>query len=656
MLVAIRGGRKNTDPTYRCAAMEDTPGRYCVLDVDSSGRVQRRLTLPMTAKRQVEKMCNQSSVPVYVDFRKTTGLVPALELQRTDVIDANDVMLSIRANKSEEEKRTLRSLYARTTARLHESAPVFRGAAASLGNPSFATSTDSESFVQKHYGLKESGLHSDVCDVIAKTPEWKMHRQHAHDCLDRLSTRLTAHADIDRAEHAFVRDMAEGGLEVLEKPVRRIGYEASEPIFRGELVQPHDTFSLNADFRPKGSQERAVVRRFAEVYQDRSLSSHAERTYRNAEAPPAPEPRAGAILAGIKVTFKDRPHMEAALKELNPTLTITYVTEQSTKIHAPMLVDKSPGSTTPAYVESSAGKMAMFEPAIPVEVFEKQAQGVKAAAQSESLTEKLSAMVVSLLRRTNANEPKVTLKNNVQLQVALAGLAPAYYLAVQPDEIERIASAPMDHPFITELASAIVDYTNGHILHRESDYIPKYKVIKSNTGYFGIGGEEQVNKGWNMVPSQWNAHGARKAKADDFDKAAEAGDAVSYVFGKNFGILPSFDGSARAEAFHLNAPGRNDGEEGSMTGVDETLLSDAKQIFEGFMNAKAPDRMDDLGKWVAARLDPKTWSSVSLWPMIPYETASFTPVEEQMRNGPAPYDYKSILARLQKLASVAQQS
>lgn len=659
MLVAIRGARKGVDPTYRCAAMEDAAGRYCILDVDGSGRVQRRLTLPMTAKRQVEKMCNQSTVPVYVDRRATPGLVPALELERGDVVDANDVLLSIRANKSEEEKRTLRTLYTRTTARMNESAPTFRGAATAMGNPSFAQRTENAGFVQKHYGLKENGLHSDVCDIDPKTPEWRMHRQHANHCLDRLGARLTAHADIDSAEKAFVADMAEGGLEVVEKPVRRIGYEPSEPLFRGEFVQPHDTFSLNADFRSKTTGERAVLRRFAEVSREQTLSRHADLTFRGTDADSTATSRLAPKVLKLPLTFpSDLGTLRGGIDPADDDVA------QRTNANAMLILfnqTEVPDTASLTYSTPASLSGAFWKGPTSAEDMSARANALRNNTSTTSVVDDLARQMVLLLN--GSKEDYVTtpiIVTNVGLQVALAGLAPFYYLAAHNQEFDEFVKdqtmRETKYANVTRLVTAIDQYLTNTILRRKAGDEPESEVIQVNVGSM-FESKMQDDTGWKGTPSSWVMyHGARKASKDDTQARATDPDVTApdaaFIFGNNFSdtFISWGDGKARAFAFDLNAPA-------TPTQKERTMLNGAKQAFERAVLKSDDASSDDddekhrraLAGWVATRLDPDLWKSVSLWPMSPYDSGHLNVVESRLRSGSSPFDYRSVERRLRAI-------
>lgn len=260
MLIVVRGAKRTSDPTYRCVAHEDTPGRYCLIHVDETGRVEKRTSMPYAARRQVEKMCSSSSVPVFLDKRVDNTLVPALDASVDAACeDAAHVLHSIRNNKSESEKNTLTELYEATKNMMASDETTFRGQAAQAGYPSYAKSTRYRGFTQKRFGMKKEGLVSDVCAIEPHDAEWKNIAQYAARCLDRMQEDLAVGSSIDNAETTFGQNMTAASLNIVGKPVVRIGYETNEPVYAGERVEEHDVLSLSADFEYKG--ERATLRR-----------------------------------------------------------------------------------------------------------------------------------------------------------------------------------------------------------------------------------------------------------------------------------------------------------------------------------------------------------------------------------------------------------
>ena len=246
---------------YRCASHDDSLARYCVLDLDSSGRVVSRETVPHTSSRKLAKRCvqeQQSGKRIFLDKRQDAGLVAALDIP--NAVDASAFMTNMRIRKADWEKEKLVDIDTTTRKQMHTmDESSFRGRMAEAGYKSRVRVVSNNDFVQKAYGLKHSsGLMSDVCDIVPNTQTWKHAREQVVRNMDELKNDLSVGSDVGTAVERFRGRMAAEGMEVMSAPVARIGYDTMEAIGTSNAVDEHDVFTLNADFKFRGA--RAVIR------------------------------------------------------------------------------------------------------------------------------------------------------------------------------------------------------------------------------------------------------------------------------------------------------------------------------------------------------------------------------------------------------------
>tara|TARA_B110000046_G_scaffold183466_1_gene219643 strand:+ start:562 stop:4683 length:4122 start_codon:yes stop_codon:yes gene_type:complete len=194
-------------------------------------------------------------------MRTNRNLVPKLDLPHAK--DGCNIMLEMRRNKSEHEQRSLMNLAAETIADAQlMSVPVFRGMAAKKNRKSFADDIEHTGFVQKHYGMQENGLCSDIFLPVPSSAEWARHIAAADDVLRKMQQSVTVGAEVADIEREYRSAMHQEGLLPLDTLLTNIGYESVEPLY-GKTIGRFDVVNLTAHFEAKderGHVDACIIR------------------------------------------------------------------------------------------------------------------------------------------------------------------------------------------------------------------------------------------------------------------------------------------------------------------------------------------------------------------------------------------------------------
>lgn len=253
MLVVIRGFANKIDPTYRCVSDNDNVGNYSIIEMSESGKVEKKLSLPLKERKNVENLMS-SYRSVFVDKRENTIplTVPA------HAKDASEIMHIIRRQKSEEEKRELAELSLLTQEGLQGGEQKFRGTANKNKSKCFYQQEDRGNFIQYRSGLQSSkGLCSDVAMCVGKNDHAHLYLTGLYRAIEKVQPHVTPGANFESLEK-MLQDNVPAGVKIIGSSFNHIGYERVDPIQVSGEIQPHDVLNMNVTFRGTDGKDSTI--------------------------------------------------------------------------------------------------------------------------------------------------------------------------------------------------------------------------------------------------------------------------------------------------------------------------------------------------------------------------------------------------------------
>ena len=253
MLLVIRGFPDKVDPTYRCVSENENIGNYSIIEMSSSGKVEKKLSLPLKERKNVENLM-ASYRSVFVDRRENT--IPLTIPSHAK--DAGEIMHIIRRQKSEEEKRELSKLALLTQEELRSGEQKFRGTASRNKNKCFFQQEDRGNFIQYRSGLQSSkGLCSDVAMCVGKNDHAHLYLTGLYRAIEKVQPHVKVGASIEKLEQMLQNNVPEG-VKVIGPSFNHIGYERVDPIQVTGKIQTHDVLNMNVTFRGTDGKDSTI--------------------------------------------------------------------------------------------------------------------------------------------------------------------------------------------------------------------------------------------------------------------------------------------------------------------------------------------------------------------------------------------------------------
>ena len=253
MLLVIRGSANKVDPTYRCVSNNDNVGNYSIIEMSESGKVEKKLSLPLKERKSVENLMS-SYRAVFVDKRENT--IPLTV--PTHAKDASEILHIIRRQKSEEEKRELANLSLLTQEGLQGGEQKFRGSANKNKNKCFYQEEDRGNFIQYRSGLQSSkGLCSDVAMCVGKNDHAHLYLTGLYRAIEKVQPHVTPGANFESLEK-MLQDNVPSGVKIIGSSFNHIGYERVDPIQVSGEIQPHDVINMNVTFRGTDGKDSTI--------------------------------------------------------------------------------------------------------------------------------------------------------------------------------------------------------------------------------------------------------------------------------------------------------------------------------------------------------------------------------------------------------------
>jgi hypothetical protein len=239
MLLVVKGGKYEVDPTYRCVSNDSHTNRFALVEVGEDGNVGRKMTLPSSAKHDVEKLMGKYRA-VYVHDPNKELKIP----QHGQ--NADELVQSIRRHKSQEEKTHLKTLMTHTRKLMSEPENKFRSSVKQDGSKCFYKLTDTENAKYMRAGIQNSnGLCSDVMATIPKNEATQSMLDRTFRGLTNMHKHVKVGASFEELKSHIEAELQDDET-ILENPFVHIGYSRVDPIkTEGDVLGQHDVVNIN---------------------------------------------------------------------------------------------------------------------------------------------------------------------------------------------------------------------------------------------------------------------------------------------------------------------------------------------------------------------------------------------------------------------------
>ena len=249
MLLVVRGDKHEADPTYRCVSGDSKKNQFALVEISDNGDVSRKMSLPASAKKDVEHLMNKYR-SVYVNDPSNSLKLPK------HAQPAGDLVFQIRRSKNQDEKQGLRDIMEATRRTMSENTePAFRSVAKKSGKKCFYHEENAGDAVLLRAGLQTSdGLCSDVTATVAKSDHVNAMLGRLYKGLEKMQSHVQVGQSFDNLQHLIESELAPDE-RIVGSPFTHIGYERVDPIStRGDVLQEHDVVNVNVEVKDKRGQ------------------------------------------------------------------------------------------------------------------------------------------------------------------------------------------------------------------------------------------------------------------------------------------------------------------------------------------------------------------------------------------------------------------